>query len=68
MFAKTGFCVGPVELNNQFYRVISSAFSHANPSHIIFNMCSLIYSGYLLEGHYGTWFYASLHLWICIIG
>lgn len=68
MFEVVGFCPAPLLNGEQFYRLLTSSFSHANPGHIVFNMCSLIYMGTMLESKYGSFFFGCLNLAICILG
>jgi len=51
----------------QFYRIVTSEFTHGNLSHIIFNSSTLIIFGVEVEKVYGTLFYATLHLWLMVL-
>lgn len=51
----------------QFYRIVTSEFSHGNPAHIIFNMSALLVFGVDVEKTYGTLFYAMINFWLMII-
>lgn len=51
----------------QFYRIVTSEFTHGNLSHIIFNASTLIIFGVEVEKVYGTFFYATLHFWLMVL-
>ena len=52
----------------QYYRVVTSALSHAENLHIFMNMLTFAYFGEQCEKIYGTVFFAFLNLWCLIIG
>ena len=52
---------------NQYYRIITAAFSHQGIAHILFNMCALAVFSVSLEKAYGTCFFAALNMWILAV-
>lgn len=47
------FWIGPMRQHNQWYRMLSSGFLHANPSHLAMNMFVLFSFGMTLERYLG---------------
>lgn len=47
------FWIGPMRQQNQWHRMISSGFLHANPSHLFMNMFVLFSFGMVLERNLG---------------
>ena len=60
-------CLGPVFEAKQFYRILTSEFTHGNPAHIIFNMSGLLIFGIDVEKTYGTAFYLLIHIMLMVI-
>ena len=46
---KLMFDVGRIKRNNEWYRWVSSAFIHGDPTHLFFNMLALFFFGPVLE-------------------
>ena len=57
-----------VKRYKQWYRIISSEFTHENPTHILCNMYSLYNIGSVLEQMLGTVLFAIVYFLIGIIG
>ena len=57
-----------VLLQNQWWRVITSAFVHIGAAHIIMNMWALWVLGTLAEAILGTWLYIGVYLVCAIAG
>lgn len=55
-------------VNKEYYRVISAAFTHEDPLHIIFNMGSLYNLGVVLEPLFGSGALYILYVIIILIG
>jgi len=51
-----------VERKNEYYRFITSGFIHADLKHLIFNMISLYFFGYVVEAWLGTGLYVLLYI------
>ncbi|HEY3737326.1 MAG TPA: rhomboid family intramembrane serine protease [Jatrophihabitans sp.] len=51
-----------VYVNDEYYRMITSAFLHLSPVHIVANMLSLVIIGPPLERLLGRWRFASIYL------
>lgn len=47
----------------EYYRIVSSAFTHAGILHILFNMSSLLQLGFDLERQFGSIPFLVLTLW-----
>lgn len=47
------FWIGPMQQQNQWYRMISSGFLHGNPSHLFINMFVLFSFGMIIERYLG---------------
>ena len=62
-----GSCNAPVVHAGQIWRLVTAEFTHGGYAHIIFNIFALLSFGINVEQHYGTLFYASLHIWVMII-
>ena len=60
-------CLGPIVDASQFYRIITSEFTHANPAHIVFNMAGLLAFGVEVEKTYGTAFYFVINIMLIIV-
>ena len=59
--------MGPLHDAFQFYRFFSGEFTHANPTHLIFNMCGLLMFGIEVESTYGTAFFLALNFMIAML-
>lgn len=57
-----------VGVNGECYRVVSAAFTHEEPLHIIFNMGSLYNLGEVLEKNFGSWMFLLFYVVIMILG
>lgn len=49
-------------LNGQYWRLITTCFSHANFVHLFFNMLALAYIGSIIEGRVGKWNFLGLYI------
>jgi membrane associated rhomboid family serine protease len=56
-----------VERKNEYYRFLTSGFIHADYKHLIFNMISLYFFGYVVEAWLGQILYVLLYLSAIII-
>ena len=54
-------------LSGEYYRIISSAFTHAGILHVFLNMTSLLQLGRDLESQYGSLKFAVFTLWSILI-
>lgn len=54
-------------LSGEYYRVISSSFTHAGILHVLMNMTSLLQLGSDLESQYGSMKFAIFTLWSILI-
>ena len=54
-------------LCGEYYRVISSSFTHAGILHVFMNMASLLQLGSDLESQYGTMKFSILTLWSILV-
>ena len=52
---------------NQYYRVVTAAFSHANFPHILFNMCAMAIFSVKLEKAYGSNFFFVINIWLMVL-
>ena len=52
---------------HQYYRILTSAFSHEAIAHILFNMCALAVSSVQLEKAYGSFFFAIVNMFLLVI-
>lgn len=43
-----------VHNRNEYYRVVTSAFTHVDPMHMLFNMMSLVNVGTFVESYFGS--------------
>ena len=59
-----GFNYQSIVSANQYYRILTAAFSHAGFAHILFNMCWLAIFSVRLERVYGTYFFMIVNLWL----
>ena len=59
-----GFNYQSIVAANQYYRVLTAAFTHQGFAHILFNMCALAVFSISLEKDYGTHFFTVLNMWI----
>ena len=57
-----------VFVRKQYYRLISSGFSHEQPMHLLCNMYSLLNIGRVMESYYGPIRFVVIYLVILIIG
>ena len=64
---QSAICLGPIYDSFQFYRIISSEFTHANPAHIVFNMSGLLLFGVNVENTYGSAFYFAINVALIVI-
>ncbi|WP_018341976.1 rhomboid family intramembrane serine protease [Cytophaga aurantiaca] len=51
-----------IERKKEYYRFVTSGFIHANYPHLIFNMISLYFFGYIAEAWLGTGLYIVFYL------
>jgi membrane associated rhomboid family serine protease len=51
-----------IAFDGEYYRLISSAFFHTSPLHIMFNMYALLLLGDAVERQLGRWRYVALYL------
>lgn len=56
-----------VERKKEYYRFITSGFIHANYQHLLFNMLSLFFFGYIVEAWLGTGLYVLLYVSAIVI-
>lgn len=56
-----------VERKNEYYRFITSGFIHKDYQHLIFNMISLYFFGYIVEAWLGTGLYIALYILAIIV-
>lgn len=56
-----------VERKKEYYRFITSGFIHANYQHLLFNMLSLFFFGYIVEAWLGTGLYVLLYISAIVI-
>jgi len=59
-----GFNYQSIASANQYYRILTAAFSHQGIGHILFNMCALAVFSVSLEKAYGTYFFTVINMWI----
>lgn len=59
---------GPYVMNGDYYRLISSAFLHANIVHLFFNMYALYVLGSQVESFFGKWKYLLIYFLSAIGG
>ena len=59
---------GPLVANGQFYRLITSAFLHADIIHLLTNMYALYVIGRQIESFYGKTKYLTIYILSAIIG
>ena len=59
---------GPFVKMGEYYRLISSAFVHANLAHLLFNMYALWIIGMQLESFIGKWRFLVVYLFSAICG
>lgn len=57
-----------VFVRKQYYRLVSSGFTHAQPLHLLCNMYSLFNIGRTMEYYYGGVRYIIIYLLILILG
>lgn len=55
-------------MNSEAPKLLTSAFMHANVSHLLFNMMSLYLFGTIVEKYMGSPTYTMLYLIACILG
>jgi membrane associated rhomboid family serine protease len=63
----SAICFGPIYDARQFYRLLSSEFTHANPAHIMFNMSGLLVFGVDVENMYGTAYYMAINFALIVV-
>ena len=54
-------CLGPIK-QGEYYRIISATFSHANFTHIFFNMVTMMVFSPDLERHHKFFKYSLIHI------
>ena len=59
---------GPFVKMGEYYRLISSAFVHANLAHLLFNMYALWIIGMQLESFIGKWRFLVVYLFSAVCG
>ena len=59
---------GPAVANGEWYRLITAAFLHANPIHLLFNMLMLWWFGQALEGALGQARFAGVYFVSALAG
>ncbi len=52
----------------EYRRILTSAFTHAEPLHLIMNMISLYNVGSFVEGYFGTWRMALIYFVSLVLG
>lgn len=57
-----------VFVRKQYYRLITSGFTHASPMHLICNMYSLLSVGRTMERYYGGIIFLLIYLIILVVG
>lgn len=56
-----------VNHNNEYYRFISSGFVHGNVAHLVFNMLSLFFFGFIVEMWLGSFWFIILYFTALVI-
>lgn len=56
-----------IERKKEYYRFITSGFIHADLKHLIFNMISLYFFGYIVEAWLGTGLYVLLYITAIVV-
>jgi membrane associated rhomboid family serine protease len=59
---ENGVLFGPLVQEGEWWRLITSAFMHYGPFHLLLNMYGLYYAGTLLERAIGRWHFLLLYL------
>ncbi|HUS16645.1 MAG TPA: rhomboid family intramembrane serine protease [Chloroflexia bacterium] len=59
---RSGALYAPLVGDGQVWRLLTAAFIHLNPIHILMNMVALFQVGHILEPHYGRRRYVVLYL------
>jgi rhomboid protease GluP len=62
LFLSWGANFGPLTLNGQWWRLVSSSFLHGGPLHLIFNMWFLWKLGNYAERVYGNWTFLVIYI------
>ena len=63
-----GALVGPLVADGEWWRLITAAFLHAGPVHLLFNMLALWWFGRSLEAYLGPGRYVGLYLASALAG
>lgn len=66
-FTSVALCPAAVMDAGQVYRFFTAEVVHGSAAHILSNMVMFLIWGTSLEKHYGTAFYASINLALCIL-
>ena len=53
---------GPIAVLDEWYRIVTSAFLHVNPIHLLFNMAVLFQLGTILERAFMWWRYLGVYV------
>jgi membrane associated rhomboid family serine protease len=61
LFDRTYLAPGSVAIDHEWWRLLSSAFMHIGPLHLLLNMMALAVVGPALERELGTWRYLGLY-------
>jgi len=62
------FDVGKMRRRNEWHRMITSGFIHADATHLFFNMLSLYFLGPFVERIMGTWTFLGVYMACLIAG
>jgi membrane associated rhomboid family serine protease len=65
---REGALFGPLVADGEWYRLITSAFLHAGPIHLLFNMLALWWFGRALETYLGPGRYLGLYIVSALAG
>ena len=63
-----GSSYNTIMCNGQYYRIVSSAFSHEDPLHIICNMYSLYNLGTAMENFLGPFYFSVSYIFLTLAG
>jgi membrane associated rhomboid family serine protease len=59
---ENGVLFGPLVQDGEWWRLVTSAFMHYGPFHLLLNMYGLYFAGTLLERAIGRWHFLALYL------